>query len=351
MIAAVALLACTTSGGPPGDPPIDAPESTQRDTGDDGVPVPWLVRWWCCAGQIADLVFLSDGTTWLSAALGDVLEVEEEAWAPIPTGAQWPNLIAGVGDDVFLVTTNYAIEAWTKDGSWELPYAAWTWESVEPTYCSFGNLHALARDDQGTVYVASKTWHTIWRLDDDGVARVVAGEGRCEGTKFYRGGYSGDGGPAVGAELDFGESPGEITIAGHWLYIADQGNNVVRRVDLDRGTIELFAGIPGPVLPDTPIGVEGRHRLETVLKYPTDVAVGPDGSVYITENFCVRRVDPEGLVWTVAGQCGQLLWDFDEQDGPASESRILFPSGLAFDAAGSLYIADYQQVWLLTEPR
>jgi hypothetical protein len=116
------------------------------------------------------------------------------------------------------------------------------------------------------------------------------------------------------------------------------------------GNIELFAGIPGPVSPDA-VGVEGRDRLETVLQFPTDVAVGPDGSVYITENYCVRRVDPDGLVWTVAGECGQTLLVGEEQDGPAAESRIFFATGLAFDAAGSLYIADQGLVWLLTEPR
>jgi streptogramin lyase len=70
------------------------------------------------------------------------------------------------------------------------------------------------------------------------------------------------------------------------------------------------------------------------------VAIGPDGSLYIadTDHSCVRRVDPQGLIWTVAGICGTSGRSGDL--GPATSALLARPFGIEVDAKGTLYIAD-----------
>ncbi|MEO5767302.1 MAG: hypothetical protein ABIS92_03035, partial [Polyangia bacterium] len=72
----------------------------------------------------------------------------------------------------------------------------------------------------------------------------------------------------------------------------------------------------------------------------TDVAVGPDGAVYIadTDNDCVRVVAPSGIISTFAGVCGKR--GFSGQNGPATEARLNRPYGVEVSASGDVYIAD-----------
>ncbi len=77
-----------------------------------------------------------------------------------------------------------------------------------------------------------------------------------------------------------------------------------------------------------------------MLRRPTDVAVAADGTLYIADTFngCVRKVDQDGIISTVAGRCGELGYSGD--GGPATEAKLDRPYGVALDADGNLYIAD-----------
>ena len=89
-----------------------------------------------------------------------------------------------------------------------------------------------------------------------------------------------------------------------------------------------------------------------MLDTPSDVAVADDGTVYIadTENSCVRVVDPDGVIETFAGICGER--GFDGDLGPADEALLNRPFGVAIDGDGKVYISDtYNSVIRVVEPQ
>ncbi len=157
------------------------------------------------------------------------------------------------------------------------------------------------------------------------VIQTVAGTGAQ--------GYSGDGGMALEARLNTPQGV-SVDAAGN-LYFADVGNSAVRRVDT-AGRITTLAGL-GP----DKIGYDGDNQPanKAKLNAAADVKVDADGNVYIADNgnHRVRRVDPTGRIATIAGTGDP---GFSGDGGPARLAQVRNPSGLALDAAGNLYIAD-----------
>jgi sugar lactone lactonase YvrE len=213
----------------------------------------------------------------------------------------------------------------------------------------------LAYDQGGNLLIADQANQVIRRLDTDGMVKTIAGH--CPSSPGFGctlgQGYSGDGGLATEATLrntvaQSADPQGKIALdaAGN-LYIADSGNNVVRRVvpgddgilgsgDATQEIITTFAGtgIKGAT-------GDGGPATAATLSGPRDVAVGSDGSLYIadTGNNCVRRVGIDGVIATVAGQCGQKN-GFAGDGGPATQALLAQPYGVAIDADGNLIIAD-----------
>ena len=169
----------------------------------------------------------------------------------------------------------------------------------------------VATDALGNVYFSSG--NVVFKVDTSGSLTRVAGTGKP--------GYSGDSGPATEAQLN--QPKGVAVDAGGSLYIADTGNNVVRKVTPD-GVIATVAG--GSATP-------------AQLNAPAGVAVDRAGNLYFSDtgNCAVREVTPGGAVLTVAGNgtCG-----FSGDGGAATSAQLNSPAGLAVDAAGRLYIAD-----------
>jgi hypothetical protein len=192
---------------------------------------------------------------------------------------------------------------------------------------------ATAFAPDGSMFVADQANQRIRKVNPAGVISTVVGTGEA--------GFGGDGGPALQARLQGpagqAASPsGKIaTDADGNLYIADSGNQRVRKVTPD-GIITTVAGSGAE---EGPLG-EGVPAVQARLARPTDVAIGPDGSLYIadTDHSCVRRVDPQGLIWTVAGICGTSGRSGDL--GPATSALLARPFGIEVDAKGTLYIAD-----------
>jgi sugar lactone lactonase YvrE len=209
------------------------------------------------------------------------------------------------------------------------------------------------------------TWRqTVLRWDHDtGVVTAVAGAGGR--------GSSGDGGPATSAFLG---GPRGVAVDGIGnVYVADEQNHRIRRVDHLTGTITtvagtgggLFAGDDGPatsaaIFYPNDVAVDGRgnmyiadyynsrvRRVDGVTgiittvatpQFPVAVAVDPAGNAYVTAEQRIRRIDVRtGAVSVVAGSgSGGYCGD----NGPATQACLPGPIGVTVNAAGDLFIAD-----------
>ncbi len=154
-------------------------------------------------------------------------------------------------------------------------------------------------------------------------------------------GYSGDGGPATSAGLD---GPSGLAMdSNRNLYIADTGNNVIRKVSPD-GIITTYAG-------NGNAGFSGDGAPATAASLnihidPVGVAVDASGNLYIADtlNNRIRMVSASsGIITTVAGNgfgATEGLGGFSGDGGPATAAELFAPTGLAVDSSGNLYIAD-----------
>ncbi|MCS6817687.1 MAG: hypothetical protein NZ746_09955 [Blastocatellia bacterium] len=182
----------------------------------------------------------------------------------------------------------------------------------------------LAVDAEGNLYIADTFNHRVRKITPDGVITTVAGTGRA--------GFSGDGGLATRAELRL---PLAVAVdAEGRLYIADAGNNRVRRVELD-GTITTIVGTG-----KRGFGGDDGPAIAAALDTPAALAFDKDGRLLIADagNHRLRRVDlSSGTIVTIAGK-GTPGSGGD--GGAAKEAELNTPSGLAVDAEGTVYIAD-----------
>ncbi len=179
-------------------------------------------------------------------------------------------------------------------------------------------------DASGNLYIAEQANNRIRKISASGIISTVAGNGSF--------GFSGDDGVATSASLYY---PTHVAVdASGNLYIADQGNNRIRKVS-PSGIISTVAG-------NGSAGFSGDGGLATAasLYRPQGVAVDALGNLYIADisNQRIRKVNTSGIISTVAG-IGSF--GFSGDGGSATAASLHNPSGVAVDASGNLYIADY----------
>ena len=179
----------------------------------------------------------------------------------------------------------------------------------------------IAIDDAGLLYVVDTEDNRIRRVDADGTITTVVGTGKR--------GFSGNGGPAVAASLN---TPTCIAFHDGAMYFCDRENAVVRKVDAT-GVITTVAGTG-----QAGFSGDGGPAARAQLDQPEGLAWDDRGNMYIAEaaNCRVRVVDRDGIIETFVGT-GHAGYSGD--GGPATQARINDPNGLAFDAAGNLYVA------------
>jgi sugar lactone lactonase YvrE len=257
-------------------------------------------------------------------------------------GFEDPIAVAVAGNGVyrggpFFVADDEACVIWIAgEGEGEgdfVPYAGtgtcgYSGDGGPATSAELNSPGDVVLDGAGNLYIADSENNLIRKVDVNGVITTVAGNidlGR---------GFSGDGGPATSAQMDF---PGGIGLdtAGN-LYIADSGNNRIRKVDL-AGIITTIAGSSAEG------GYSGDGGLATVagLNYPLAVRADTAGNLFIADssNDVIRKVDLTGKITTVAGDFS-LGAGYTGDGGPATSAQLDYPIFVSLDAAGELFISD-----------
>jgi sugar lactone lactonase YvrE len=184
----------------------------------------------------------------------------------------------------------------------------------------------------GRILFVESGAHRVRAINPDGRIATIAGTGVF--------GRDGDGGPAVNAQLN---SPQALTVHGSSVFVTETGNNTVRRIDLQTGTINLVAGsgVQG-------YSGDGGSALEAKIDRPRSIDVSPDGlSIFFAETG-THRVRVVNLAdGTIATFAGTGTTAYTGNGRAAGETALNTPTGLAVAPQGYLFIADtnHHLVW------
>lgn len=213
--------------------------------------------------------------------------------------------------------------------------------SLPPTATSAGTVFLAAPDgvlvdSTGNLYISDTSGNRVWKIDSTGALTRIAGDPNSVP------GSGGDGAAAVKASLS---SPVGLAMdaAGN-LYIADNGNSKIRKVDTS-GVITTFAGVG-----NGRFSGDGRKATQADLNGPRGLAMDKNGNLFVadTGNGRVRKINPSGIITTVAGSTSSTSTpsgckDYDSCNGDgglAVLARLDSPSAVAVDSSGNIYIAD-----------
>ena len=205
--------------------------------------------------------------------------------------------------------------------------AAWTGDGGLAVAAALNCPQGLALDPQGNLLIADSGNHVIRKITTaTGIITTIAGTGA--------GGYSGDSGPATSAKLNSSEDV-DVDGAGN-IFIADTGNNIIRKIDAATQIITKLAGAAG--LPG--FSGDGGNANAAKLNYPSGIAVDVSGNIYIAdENNCrIRKITAsDGKINTIAGN-GTCAYAGD--GGQATSANINYPKGVAVRSTGDVIISD-----------
>jgi predicted secreted protein len=220
-------------------------------------------------------------------------------------------------------------------------YRQWTStrDGVAATLADLDQPASLVLDGAGNMYIADSAHNRIRKVTAPVAPALVGTISTYAGTGNPS--YTGDGGKAVNATLSV---PSSVALDGAGnLYIADAGNNVVRKVTPSTGFITTVAGTGAA-------GYSGDGGAATLAKLnqPLGITVDASGNLYIadTYNQVIRKVDAgTGFITTVAGNghlsaAGDGKGTFSGDGGPATSAGLSLPYAVAFDATANMYIPD-----------
>jgi NHL repeat len=188
----------------------------------------------------------------------------------------------------------------------------------------FARPSGVTADSAGNVYVADTFNFTIRKITPAGAVTTFAGS-----PGFYFGG-SADG---TGSAAQFNYPGGVATDSAGNVYVADTSNNTIRKITPVRVVTTLAGSAANP--PGSADGTGSAARFNS----PEGIATDSAGNIYVgdTDNHTIRKITPAGVVTTLAGSPGS----HGSNDGTGSAARFDFPSGVATDSAGNVYVADY----------
>ena len=178
----------------------------------------------------------------------------------------------------------------------------------------------VAVDAAGNVYLADTANNIIRKILPDGTVTTFAGTAGQTGST-----------DAVGAAARFNSPLGVAVDAAGNVYVADANNLTIRKI-LPDGTVTTLAGTAGTFGSADAVGAAASFG------YPAGMAVDAAGNVYVADadNDTIRKILPDGTVTTLAGTARQA----GSTDAAGAAARFSYPTGVAVDAAGNVYVAD-----------
>jgi uncharacterized protein (TIGR03437 family) len=182
----------------------------------------------------------------------------------------------------------------------------------------------VAVDASGNLFIVDFENNRIRKVSANGIISTVAGNGTQ--------GFSGDGGPATSAELNY-SSTVAVDASGN-LFIADTYNNRIRKVSASG----IISTVAGDGTPSYVFSGDGGPAIAAALNRPAGVAVDVSGNLFIADTGYdrVRKVSASGIINTVAGNGGFL---FSGDGGPAVSASLNSPQNVVVDASANLFIA------------
>lgn len=232
----------------------------------------------------------------------------------------------------FFVLTLYALQMFGQQVISTVAGTDWVFlDNGKPAVnAGIGHIAGIAVDSSNNTYIADPNNNLIFRVDPSGVLTIVAGNGIAA--------FSGDGGLATTASLN---GPVDVAVdpSGN-LYIADNNNRRIRKVDKATSFITTFAGnglAPDPANPN--LGQQDNIPALQASFAPIGLFIDGKGIVYLGDgdHYKVRKIGLDGRISTVAGNGPE---DFDGDNQPATGASLKFPRSIAVDAGGNVYIAD-----------
>lgn len=201
--------------------------------------------------------------------------------------------------------------------------AGYTGDGAAATAAMLSGPTGLATDVAGNLYIADAVGNVIRRVSATGVISTFAGTGS--------GGYSGDLGAATAAQISSAYGVATDNLGN--VYIADYGNEVIRKVTA--GIITTIAGTAG----SGGYTGDGGAATAALLNTPTDVIADALGNIYIADNgnHVVRKINALGTISTIAGNGTSGSFG---NGVAATTAELSNPYGVAVDGAGNVYVAD-----------
>jgi sugar lactone lactonase YvrE len=249
------------------------------------------------------------------------------------------NLLVGASSSIWKISPAGILTLAAGNGRYGPP----TGDGGPATQAQLNGPTAIAVAPNGDLFIADNIGRTIRRVTSDGMIRAFASISAPAVPA------SGDGGPAIGAELQLAVQglsmqSGLATDSLGNLYFAETGAHRVRKVSPD-GTIHTVAGVGGPRCSSPsnclPLGDNGP-AINAALSYPTSVAVDAAGNVFIADsgNFRVRKVSPDGIISTVAGNGVVPVSPGGAGDGGPAVNTAVMPFIVALDRGANLFISE-----------
>ena len=179
----------------------------------------------------------------------------------------------------------------------------------------------VAVDGSGNVFVADQGAHTIRKVTPAGVVTTLAGSAGSRGSV--------DG---TGSAARFNRPTGVAVDGAGNVYVADSQNLTIRKVT-PAGMVTTVAGTAGSP------GIADGTGTAAQFGQPYGVAVDGAGNVFVADQgaHTIRKVTPAGVVTTLAGSGG----NWGSADGAGAAAQFCYPSGVAVDGAGNVFVADY----------